>query len=179
MLRVIVVFGVATIAGLLVDATLIHGLFPSAVAPDFVLVLVVALAFHFRHAGGACGAFILGLIADFASGEFLGPNAAGCVVAFGLVVVISEKVYAERASAAILLGAAASSAKSLTFVLMLAMYLNVNVLSTHAAGVLLTEAVLSGLVTPVILKALDWTQYRYVNRPVQRRERVRWPVSAR
>ena len=67
-----------------IQGTLIKPLSPSAIAPDFILMFVVFLALYHPTAVGMVGAFLLGCAGDFASGEFVGPNAAGCVVAFCL-----------------------------------------------------------------------------------------------
>ncbi len=84
-MRIIITFVLAALIGLTIQASVVHTSAPAAVAPDFILILTVAIALFYHSPGGALGAFLLGMLADFASAQYVGPNAAGCVVSFVLV----------------------------------------------------------------------------------------------
>ncbi len=169
MLRLIAIFTIAALLGLVVQATVVHGLFPSAIAPNFILILVVFLGLAARNSFGAVAAFALGVLADFASGEFIGPNAAGSIMAFLFTALISEKIYADRIPAIAILIFCSSLAKSLTFLVMLRIYLGVEVSQLLAAGSLetaLLEAVFSALIGPVIVRLLHPTRQYIPTAPV-------------
>lgn len=174
MLRLVVVFGLACLLGLVIQAVLIHGLFPSAIAPDFITVLIVYIALHHRTPLGAVGAFSLGVLEDFASGQFVGPCAAGAVVAFIVSALIADKVYAERLPALVALTALASTAKAFTFLGVIALYVRVNLLSAPVVWVVLAEALLSAVVAPIVVKLLQpGRQYASVKQ-FAARESLRW-----
>ena len=160
MVRTIFIFSIACILGLLVQATLVHAIFPSAIAPDFILVLVVFLGLKHNSVLGVVGAFMLGVAADFASGQFIGPNAAGCVVAFSLVLIVSKKVYAEHLVAVMFLTALCSFAKGLTQALMFLIYLKVDFFTGEIFRLIMIESTLSGIVSPIVIKLLLWSSYQ-------------------
>jgi rod shape-determining protein MreD len=136
---------------------MIHDTVPAAAAPDIIMVLVVVLGLHFRTVAAIIGAFCLGLLSDFASGQFVGPNAAASIVVFGLVGIIATRVYADRAIALMLIVFFCSLAKSVTVVSMYLFYLDDYISELTRFPVLRTiglEAVLSALVAPLVLKLL-------------------------
>lgn len=164
MMRLIFIFFFISLVGLFIQGTMVRPVSPSAVAPDFLLVLVIYLALHFPSIWGLVGAYSLGLTQDFASGEYVGPSAAGMVVAFYFSVVISKKVYAENAIAVGLLVMVASILKSLTYALVFEIFLGINVLMTNeitiwalSIPVFFVEALFSGLIAPVVMKILHVT----------------------
>jgi rod shape-determining protein MreD len=174
MLRTAGTFIVACILGLIFQAVLVHGLVPSAIAPDFITVLVVYIGFHHRSPAGAVGAFALGVLEDSASGQFLGPNAAGAVIAFLVTVAVVEKVYAERTPALIGLVVFASLAKCFTVLGILAVYVRVNLFGPSAVWTMLAEALLSAAVAPLVVKVLQPSRQYSTVQPVTGRESLRW-----
>ena len=156
--KVIIVFTVACFLGILVRATLAHTLYPVVFAPDFILVLVVALAVKYPSSRGVFAAFLLGLVSDFASGQFLGPSAAGCVVAFWLVVMVSTKMYADKAPAVMAVTFLASVSKSLTYLLILVLYADLSVVYRSVLLLVLYEAILTSIFAPIVIHALAWKQ---------------------
>ena len=121
-MRLVLTYLTAALIGLLIQSTFIHSSFPAAAAPDFILILVIAVSRQFHTPGGALGAFCLGLLADFASAEYLGPNAAGSVVTFYCVGLIANRVYADRAPAVFIMAFLCSLAKSCVAILMFYLY---------------------------------------------------------
>lgn len=154
MLRVVAVFVVSAFIGLLINATLVHSSFPGSIAPDFILILSVAISFFYHTPLGVVGAFLLGIAADLASGLYIGPNAAGCVVAFCLVGMIANRVYADKIVAVFIITSICSVAKSFTFLLLVFLYVPDRVLPEDILRLVLAEALLSGLVAPLVLRAI-------------------------
>ena len=151
MIKTITFITVAALMGLLIQATLVHSIYPAAVAPDFILVIVVYLSLTRRNVWGLIGAFFLGVLADFASGQFIGPNAAGSVIAFYVSAIVAEKIYADRGLAVVILSFIASLAKTLTVAAMLAIYLHIDFLGWKVLRVVIYEALLSALIAPILL----------------------------
>ncbi|MFN8391644.1 MAG: rod shape-determining protein MreD [Bdellovibrionota bacterium] len=153
-MRVFFVFLVAGLIGLLIQATLIHASFPAAVAPDFIVILTVAVSLYYHTAWGALGAFCLGLFADFASADYLGPNAAGCVAAFCLVGLIANRVYADKGIAITIITFVCSIAKSATLLLLYYLYVDGFIVPDGIFGSASWEAFLSALLAPFVLRTL-------------------------
>jgi len=174
MLKHIGVIIILTLIGIVVQASFIHALSPAAVAPDIFVVLSVYLALQHRTPKGAVCAFFLGVVADFASGQFLGPNAAGCVAAFFVAGTISERVYVERGLAMVLTVALAAIAKSLTFVTMLAFFVGVNILTSEMIKTIALEAVFSAMIAPVVMWMLTKQPRRAGAPSMLRKQRLGW-----
>ena len=150
MMRQIVSFAVMLFLGLLVQSTLVHSLFPLAIAPDFLLMLVFYLGVHSKTPLGAFGAFCLGVFADLASARFIGPNAAGAVVAFYFVAVVSGHMFAERGGIAGILAFFASLVKSAAFLATLRIYVGAPI-TVQDLGTVTLEALFTGILTPLAL----------------------------
>jgi rod shape-determining protein MreD len=153
-MRIALVFLVAAFTGLLIQATLVHSSFPAAMAPDFILILTVAISLFYHSAWGALSSFALGLLADFASAEYLGPNAAGCVLAFCLVGLIANRVYADKGIAVGIIAFVCSLAKSATVFCVLYFYVDEFVFSQSLFHSMMWEAFLSALLAPLVLRLL-------------------------
>jgi rod shape-determining protein MreD len=149
MIRVGFIFVAACIVGLVLQATLRANFF--AVGPDFLVILVVILAVSYPNAGGVLGAFCLGLIYDLGSGQFLGPNAAGSVIAFLVAAGISRKMYAERIAGLAIVVLVCSLAKSTTFALMLSAFIESDLIKPYTLQVIMMEACFSALVAPFVV----------------------------
>lgn len=161
MIRLIIVFLVACFVGLFIQAALVHSSVPAAAAPDFILVLVVIIALNYQTVPGMLGAFCLGLLADFASGQFVGPNAAGAIVAFSFVGILASRVYADKGLAVMVITFLSSLAKSAVYALMHALYVNGatdELMQMKVFQLILLEALLSGLVAPIVIRLLSLTK---------------------
>lgn len=90
------VFGLLSI---LIQGTLIKALFPGAVVPGLLLVLVVFLAFYETSVLGVLLAFLLGIEYDLCSGLVIGPWAGAFVVVFGVVASLSQRIFVESPAA--------------------------------------------------------------------------------
>ncbi len=174
MFRAVVIFAFACLAGLIVQATLVHSISPYAVAPDFIVILALYLGLRVQSPAGVLGAFLLGVAGDFASAQFVGPTAAGAVVVYGLTVIVSSKIYAEHPFTMGLLALFCSIADSLTYMLMLAVYIDVDMLTAEVLRGIGLEALLTALIAPVVVKLLEAsvrssiTQTKYNNDSLRR-----------
>ncbi|HQH29116.1 MAG TPA: rod shape-determining protein MreD, partial [Oligoflexia bacterium] len=161
MLRLVCIFTLACLLGVFLQSTLIHGTVPSAAAPDVLMILVVIIALRVRTVGAVIGAFCLGLISDFASGQYVGPNAAASVVVFSLVGAIASRVYADRALALMVIVFLCSLAKSFTLFAIYSIYLDRYLLETLQytfLRILVLEALFSSLVAPLVMRLLLLSQ---------------------
>lgn len=153
-LRTIIVFAIAVVFGLFVQGTFVRSFAPGAYAPDIILILVVMVALSAPTTWGVVGAFVLGLLADFSTALFLGPNAAGAIVAFCFVVFWSRKVFADRWFAVSALTFVASNLKSIVCLIMFALYAGVDFLNFNSLQILFVEALGSAFLAPIVMKLL-------------------------
>lgn len=174
MIRVTLVLLVTAFLGLLTNATLVHSTSPFAVAPDFILVLAVILGFYQQNVTGVIGAFMLGLLADFGSAQWLGPNAAGCIVAFRLVGLIANRVYAEKALAVFIIVFICSVAKSAAYLALVFLYSPAAVEGDDVLRLLMYEALVSGLVGPVVIWAVRGQLFPMGSTRAQATTSARW-----
>lgn len=152
MLKPVFSFVAIAFVGLLLQTMVVSN--PQFVVPDISLVLVVILALYYRSVYGMLAAFALGLTADFASARFLGPNAAGSVVAYALAVSISNRVYADRSLGISILAGICDVSKSLTLVAMKYTFVGPTEIAASTGMRVLIEGLLTGAVAPFVLKLL-------------------------
>jgi len=170
------------VLGLTVQSTVFRDNFPNLFAPDFILLLVLCLATRFNNTAGVFISFGLGLLADFASGQFLGPFAAGSVVAYSSLVYLSDKVFAEKGLALCFLAFFASILSSFTSLVVISSYRGLDLLSWATVSSILGEAILTGLLAPIVFRLTDFRgttskasgQFSSIDQRGQRG--VRWPV---
>ena len=154
MMRQICIFLIFALLGLGIQATIFHSTFPELPAPDFILILVVAVSRLYHTRWGVLGAFALGILADFASARYLGPNAAGCVIAFLIVGLIANRMYADKVIAIFFITAGTSVAKSLTAILMFYMYVPDFSVPPSILKTVVLEALFTAMLAPVVLRFL-------------------------
>lgn len=154
MFRLAATFLFVAFVGLFIQGGIIKSALPAAVAPDMIVVLVATIGLRFRSVPGLLGAFCLGLLEDFASGQYLGPNAAGVVIAFLLSGLIANRVYADKGVALFFIVVFCSLAKALTRLSMLLMYVGTVRPDQDALWTIVFEALLSGVCAPIIVKLM-------------------------
>jgi rod shape-determining protein MreD len=140
--------------GLMFQASIIKTPFPSAISPDLIVVLAVILGLRYRTLFGLLGAFSLGLLSDFASGQYLGPNAAGAVSAFLLAGVIANRVYADKGLALFIIVSFCSLAKILVVLGMISGFLVKFSFDSEIAFKIFIEAVFSGAIAPLVVRVV-------------------------
>lgn len=154
MFRLIAIFMTVAFIGLFIQGGVIKSALPAAVAPDMIVVLVATIGLRFRTIPGLVGAFGLGVLEDFASGQYIGPNAAGAVIAFLLSGVIANRVYADKGVALFLIVCFCSLAKAVTRLSMLQLYLGTIVPDNEALWTIVFEALLSGVCAPIVVQLM-------------------------
>jgi rod shape-determining protein MreD len=68
---------------------------PVACIPELVLVFVIFLSFYEVSSYGAFIAFFCGIIVDISTGGLIGPWAGAYVLSYGVVSLISDRIYIE------------------------------------------------------------------------------------
>jgi rod shape-determining protein MreD len=154
MIKKAVFYLIFCLLGLFLQGSLIHATFPSFVAPDFIVIVVVFLGLRDRNLSGLLASFCLGLLGDFASGVYLGPFAGGCVLVFSVSAVIAQRVYAERTLAIVIICFCCSVIKSLYYLSVLSIYVSADVFTASSGGMMIFEALITALVAPIVFKIL-------------------------
>ena len=157
-MRVVITFAVAALIGLFITASVIHLSYPAAMAPDFILILVICLSLFYHNILGVLGAFALGLLADFASARYVGPNAGGAVVAFAFVGLIANRVYADKVIAVMIIAFLCTLVKTGTELCLLALSLPRFSLPESIVSAMLGEAFFTALFAPLVLRLLRLKQ---------------------
>ncbi len=172
MAKTILLFVVAFFAGIFIQATFVHSMLPDAIAPDILLVLAVFLGLRSRNPGGAFGAFVIGLGADFASGKFLGPFAAGSLAAFLTTAFFANHFFAEKWFTVSLSTLLASLAKNITSALLLKFFTPIDLFTVDALLTLFLEAMLSAFIAPFVVTLLAPRYYSGYSSARRRLKRV-------
>ena len=152
--KITMLYLLCSILGLVFRSSLIYGDFPSAPAPDMITIIVVIISLRLNNAFGLLAAFALGLLADCAAGQYLGPQAASAVLSFTLTRVISGHVFVERPPGIFLLATACSVLKSTTIVVMMLFFLGSDAIRGPIVYSTLLEALCTGLLAPFIFRLL-------------------------
>jgi rod shape-determining protein MreD len=150
--RTVLVVVVMFLLGIAAQGAVVHTVAPMAVVPDCIAILVVLLAVKKRSAAGAVGAFLLGLGGDLASARYLGPNAAGSVLAYCFAVAIANRVYTERGVSLALLTVVCSVVKTAAALLMVFLHTKLDIFSADVLNGVVLEAVLSGALAPMVVR---------------------------
>jgi rod shape-determining protein MreD len=156
MIKTPLVFLLFFLLGIFIQATLIHSLFPDVVVPDFLVILVVFLGIRSRNPLGAVGAFLIGVGGDFATARFVGPFAAGSVIAFYLTVFIADHLFSEKGFTVAFTAFVASLAKNVAAGVLLLFYTDFDFFRWKLLSTLLLEALFTALLCPLILKVITW-----------------------
>jgi len=153
-MRPVVVFALSGAFAVVVQTTLLRHLPIIPATPDLILVLCVYLGLHYHSAAGALGAFLLGYLLDTFAGTTPGLYCLAMTLAFGVVYLVSKRLWMENPVsniAAVVLG---SAVKIATVLLFFAVVAGAGVDWLRLARVLGVEAVLSAAFTPVVFAAL-------------------------
>lgn len=154
MLKTIVTFFVLSLTGIYFQSSFFPKIFPFDVAPDFILILVLWVALFNEERAALLGCFFLGLLSDFASGLYLGPQALGAVVACMLVQGFSKHVYADRFFSIATVSFLASLVKQITARVLVLSYVGFSSFSEMSIYILLGQALLTAMFAPVFLKLM-------------------------
>lgn len=95
MVRRIILSLMFGLLSILIQGTIIRGLLPEAVVPNLLLILVVFLAFYETSVLGAALVFLLGIEYDMCSALMIGPWSGAFVLVFGVVALLSQRIFVE------------------------------------------------------------------------------------
>lgn len=133
------------------QGTVLREVMPAGIVPNLLLLIVVFLGFFEATIGGATLAFLLGVELDFASGLLVGPWAGAFVVSFGLLASLSQRLFVESVTAAMVAALACSLvANFVYFVLVFEFHPSV----TEVASFSLVEAFINAVLAPPALALL-------------------------
>ena len=124
------------------------------VAPDLILILIVAVSINYQSIPGLLFCFFLGLIVDFSSGVYLGPNTAAYVGVFSFIAAVSKRLFADRIFAILALTFMASILKSLIIHSFL-FYFAKSEIAASVVETILIEAVLTSVFSSILIFFLN------------------------
>ncbi|MCC6933756.1 MAG: hypothetical protein IT292_10995 [Deltaproteobacteria bacterium] len=150
MLRAFVIYVALITLSIFLQGTLLPAVNPNFIVPDLLLILVLIVGLYFRSMGGLFSALLIGLVSDFAAAKYMGPEAAGSIAAFWVVIYISQKVYIEHFFGLMILGFIASFIDQLIYIGMVATYSAFETGYGKLFSVLLWQAFFTGLLTPLV-----------------------------
>ena len=159
MFRTSIIFIVLALVGFFFQGTMIRNSCPTAPVPDVIAILVVIIALRYWSVWGLIGCFLVGLLADLASGHLLGLNAAGAIVAFAFAGFVSARVYADRFPAIMLIALFCSLVKTATCLAILFFLTSRHgfehaLFTSESAVMILAESVWNAVLTPFLLRGL-------------------------
>ena len=99
-LRLVLVFLLLSILAVFIQGTMLSYFLPPFLVPDFLVIIVVFLAFFELSVLGVTTVFLCGVVYDIASGVLLGPCAASFIVVFGIFAALSQRLFVESFFAA-------------------------------------------------------------------------------
>ncbi len=135
---------------LIIPGTVLRTLAPDIITPNFIVALLVFVAFYENNPLGALSAFCLGLEMDICSGVLLGPWAASFIVVFSLLVACSRRIFIQSGLVVFLSVGLATVLSTLLFYLMLLFVYGRFSFGSDAIGTLLIEAALSAVLGPML-----------------------------
>ena len=136
------------------QGTIMHALLPAAVTPNLLIVLVVFLAFYEATVFGTVLVFVLGVILDMYSSSLLvGPWAAAFVTVFGVLALLSQRIFVESFWAAVLSGLLASLLSDLVYLLVVFEF---HPTGTQFVSIAFLSAVATAIVAPPLFFMLRW-----------------------
>lgn len=146
---------VAGAAAVVVETALARGLPFLPAAPDLVLVLAVYLGLRVHSPGGALGAFLLGYLLDTFTGPAPGLNCLTATLAYGLVYLLSRRLWMENPASNVAAVALAEILRIVVAVLYFATLSTAEVPWLRVVRTLGLEALLAMVCTPLVFGLLD------------------------
>lgn len=153
-MRPLLVFAVAGVVAVVIQTTLVQRLGFLPAAPDLIVVLCVYLGLHYHSAGGAIGAFLLGYLLDTFSGAVPGLYCLTMTLVFGMVYLVSKRLWMENPMTNIAAVALGSVVKIVTVVLYFAVASPRAVDWLFVLRTLTVEALLALVCAPVVFSSL-------------------------
>ncbi|MDR2337184.1 MAG: rod shape-determining protein MreD [Deltaproteobacteria bacterium] len=121
------------------------------IKPDFLVMLVIFLSLKYRDIYGLLLCFFFGLIFDFASVLYVGPNAASAVISFLVVNYVGQKLFVESFMGLLILGFIVSLTKQLVYFSLIISWIQPNIGIAN-----LTETLTTSVLTPFVVRAISF-----------------------
>jgi rod shape-determining protein MreD len=144
-------FCVLGLIAIMIQGLLLRFGLPDVVLPQLVLVLVIYLGFNEISVLGCFIAFVLGLLLDFSSALLLGPWAGALVTVYGILAVLSSRLFIESPIVAAFIALAASITGSVMYVLLGYEYRSI---SWDGVGRIVGQGLCTAVLAPSILQLL-------------------------
>lgn len=148
--RTIVVLFLGLVA-ILIQGTVLKSFMPEVPAPDFLLIIVVFLAFYDASVLGAILAFLLGLQFDLFSEMLLGPRAGSLVIVYGVLAALSQRLFVESVFAAFVSVFLSSVMNSIVYIILIS---DAKPAHTYFLYISLIEALFTALLAPFMFRLL-------------------------
>jgi rod shape-determining protein MreD len=139
------------LVAILIQGILLRFGLPDFLLPQLVLVLVIYLGFNEISVVGAFVAFCLGLLLDFSSALLLGPWAGALVTVYGVLAVLSSRLFIESPLVAAFISFWASIAVSLIYMMLGYEY---RTLVWDDLYRIVGQAVCTAVIAPILLGSL-------------------------
>lgn len=152
MLKTIVVFIVLSLVGVFFQSSFLPEFSPFGVVPDFILVLVIWISLFYEEKSALWGAFFLGLLSDFSSGMYVGPQASGCILACVFVRAFSRHVYADRFLSLAMVTFIVSLIKQISARILVLSFIGFKTVHDMSMHTLLVQALLTSIIAPLLLR---------------------------
>lgn len=94
--------------------------------PDLLLIVCVYVGLRRHSVGGALAAFFLGYLQDAFSGQVVGLNAFGMCLVYVVVYLTSRRLWVDNALSTVVLVFLASVTKTLSVLVLVAVFLSVD-----------------------------------------------------
>lgn len=148
---------VLALVALFLQSSILELMIPSTMVPNLCILLVMFLAFHEATVIGAFLAFMIGLLFDFSSGTLVGPAAGAFVSLFGILALMSRRVFIESVPSAVVLTAICCLGADVIYMSLLYQF---KPTSVEIWKQLLLEPLFTAAVAPPILSFLRGTLVR-------------------
>lgn len=158
MIRLAFIFVAFCIAGLALQSMASYTVSVFAPMPDFALILAVYLGLKRRRAGTLLAVFLLGILVDFAGGQYLGPHAAGMVAAAFFAMQVSDRIFAEHPVTLMMVAAFSDAIKCVLQLVIMSSYVSGNYWSWNSFSDLVWESLLTGVCAPIVCALLNWAK---------------------
>lgn len=153
--RAIITVFLLAIAAAFIQGTFLKSVLPyTSVAPNFMITVVVFLSFYEATAYGVFLSFLAGLLLDFFSGILIGPWAGAFVLCFGLLSLISQRVFVESALTTFLAVFGSSLIAQFCYVALHVQFRPADTAPVTLSVRILLEALLSAFFAPLIFMVL-------------------------
>jgi rod shape-determining protein MreD len=153
-MKLFLLFFLAAVFLIVLQATLFHLLPIGPVVPDLILILCVYLGLYHPSVGAAFGSFLLGYSIDIVSSPILGFNAFAMSLVYLAVYLCARSIWLHHPIVSSVVVLLAALVKGATMVLIWAIFLSVDGFWAGAARYVLWEASLAALLAPVVFALL-------------------------